>query len=305
MMIRFWGTRGSIPSPGPHTVKYGGNTSCLELRFGPRGRMAIIDAGTGIRQLGKHLLHHEDLRNPTRLDIFLSHTHWDHIMGFPFFAPMYMPGVAIRIHGPASCESNSLEKALRGQFASRYFPVSMENLESDIRFVELYEGIFDLGDNILLATKYLNHPIRCLGYRFEYDGRSVVTLFDMEHAWTRSPEGGAGRATRDAPAHPETGAWRRHDALLEQFYADADVVICDAQYTAEEYRAGKSGRGHSAMEDVVESCRRNGVRRLALTHHDPDRTDEEIDDLAARICGLDTTGKTEVFFAYEGMEIVL
>lgn len=282
MKITFWGTRGSIPCPGPDTVKYGGNTTCLELCFGgANGRMAIIDAGTGIRPLGKHLLSREATHVLRPLDIFLTHTHWDHILGFPFFAPMYTPGLAIRIHGPASPGGGALEKALRGQFASRYFPVSIDELASDIRFAELQEGIFDLGDGIILSTKYLNHPVRCLGYRFECDGLSVATMFDMEQ--------------------PANGFC----SLLEQFYAGADLVICDAQFTAAEYHAGRSGWGHSAMEEAVDFCRRIGVRSLALTHHDPDRSDAEIDRLAETICEPISREEMQVFFAHEGLEIEL
>jgi len=305
MKIKFWGTRGSIPCPGQQTVRYGGNTTCLELRFGTNDRMVIIDAGTGIRSLGNHLLRHDIARGVRRLDIYLSHTHWDHILGFPFFAPMYVHGMTIRIHGPARREPDSLKEVLQGQFAYRYFPLRIEELASDIQFIELQEGIFDLGDDILLTTKYLNHPVCCMGYRFENGGRALATVFDMESFRSPFPNHETGGIGHDSVARGtvDDSVWR--DRLVEQFYAGADLAICDAQYTADEYRAVKSGRGHSAMEEVVAACRRNDVKRLALTHHDPDRTDEQIDALAATICEKTATGDMQVFFAREGLEVNL
>jgi phosphoribosyl 1,2-cyclic phosphodiesterase len=301
MNITFWGVRGSIPCPGSQTVRYGGNTICLELRFPPGDRLAIIDAGSGLRLLGDHLLRNDLARGVRELDIFLTHTHWDHILGFPFFAPMYLPGLTIRIHGPKTPGHESLEEVLRGQFAYRYFPVRIEELASAIKFVELVEGDFDLGAGLHLTTKFLNHPICSMGYRFEHRGKTLVTAFDTErfrNLYAMDPA----RSEHDPDlARESEAAVAEQNRLVEEFCADADLVIHDAQYTREEYAASKEGWGHSAMEDVVECCGRNGVRRLALIHHDPDRSDEALDALASRICSQGEG--MEVFFAREGMVV--
>lgn len=301
MNITFWGVRGSIPCPGPQTVRYGGNTICLELRFPPDDRLAIIDAGSGLRALGNHLLRHDLARGVRELDIFLTHTHWDHILGFPFFAPMYVPGLTIRIHGPMTHEHDSLEKVLRGQFEYRYFPVRIEELASAIQFVELAEGDFDLGAGVRLTTKFLNHPISSMGYRFEHRGTSLVTAFDTERFRNLFAEDSTGPGYDPDLAQEAEAAVAEQNRLVEEFCAGADLVIHDAQYTREEYMASKTGWGHSAMEDVVECCGRNGVRRLALIHHDPDRSDEALDALADRVCPQGEG--MEVFFAREGMTV--
>lgn len=305
MRIKFWGVRGSIPCPGPTTVRYGGNTICLELRFAASDRLIIIDAGSGIRALGNHLLRHDIAQGVRELDIFLTHTHWDHILGFPFFAPMYIPGMTIRIHGPATFEDDSLEKVIRGQFEYKYFPVRVEELASTIQYIELGEDILDLGDGIRLTTKFLNHPIGCMGYRFDHQGRSLATVFDMEpfqnlfaiNPTEPSYDPGIAREAQIIVAE--------QNRLVEQFYAGADLVIYDAQYTRDEYQASRKGWGHSPMEDVLEQVGRNHVRRLALIHHDPERSDDQIDALASKLCGNRANAGLEAFFAYEGMEIEL
>jgi phosphoribosyl 1,2-cyclic phosphodiesterase len=303
MKVKFWGTRGSIPCPGPKTVKYGGNTTCIEIRASS-GRLFIVDAGTGIRGLGEHLLQN-DIKNGLReLDIFLSHTHWDHILGFPFFAPMYIPGMTIRIHGPVTFEQDSLEKVLKGQFEYRYFPVRVEELASKIRFIELGEDVFELGDGVRLTTKYLNHPISCMGYRFEGDGKSVATVFDTE------PYQNLFALDQQNPAYDPDVAAEAEEAVIEQnslvekFYAGADLVIHDAQYTRKEY-ASKIGWGHYAIEDAIDACGRNGVKRLALMHHDPDRTDAQLDALAQGFNTEAGQDDMDAFFARDGMVLEL
>jgi phosphoribosyl 1,2-cyclic phosphodiesterase len=299
MNITFWGVRGSIPCPGPRTVKYGGNTTCLELRFEHCDRLIIIDAGTGIRLLGNELLRRELARGVRELDIYLTHTHWDHILGFPFFAPMYVPNMIIRIHGPATCEQDALEKVLRGQFEYRYFPVRMEELAADIRFVELRAGVYDLGDGIRLRTKYLNHPVSCLGYRFEHGGKALVTAFDTEPYRNLFVTDPASPERDSALVREGEADATEQNRLAAEFIAGADLVVHDAQYTRREYLDGRIGWGHSAMEDVVDSCARGRVGCLALTHHDPDRTDDQLDALSAWVSSQGEG--MEVFFAREGM----
>jgi phosphoribosyl 1,2-cyclic phosphodiesterase len=303
MKVKFWGVRGSIPCPGPKTVKYGGNTTCIEIRASS-DRLFIVDAGTGIRALGEQLLR-TDIKNGLReLDIFLSHTHWDHILGFPFFGPMYIPGMTIRIHGPVTFEQDSLEKVLKGQFEYRYFPVRVEELASKVRFIELGEDVFDLGDGIRLTTKYLNHPISCMGYRFEGQGKSVATVFDTEPYQNLFALDSMNPAYDPHVAAEAEEAVTEQNRLVESFYAGADLVIHDAQYTCQEY-ASKIGWGHYPMEDAIATCRRNGVKRLALMHHDPDRTDAQLDALAQGFNAADGPDGTDAFFAREGMALEL
>ena len=180
MKIKFWGVRGSIPSPGPYTVKFGGNTPCLELRFDDPDRLIIIDAGTGIRDLGNDLMTRDFQKGPITTEIFLSHTHWDHIMGFPFFTPIYIPTTRLKVFGPVTYEEEPLEKVVGGQLTYRYFPVNEAQLTSKIEYISLKETRLDLGDGITLTTKYLNHPILTLGYRFEHDNKVFCTAFDTE-----------------------------------------------------------------------------------------------------------------------------
>ena len=303
MKIRFWGVRGSIPSPGPKTQKYGGNTSCIELRVGPEGRLVIIDAGSGIRTLGNYLMANDLPKGPIKADIFLSHTHWDHIMGYPFFTPIYIPGTKLKVHGPVSFEEDPLEEVVGGQMKYRYFPVNLGELASEIEYVRLKEDPqIDLGEGLILRTKLLNHPITALGYRFEFNGKSVCTCYDTEpfrNLFITDP---------GHPAYDEAMAVEGEEVAIEQnmavekFFADTDLLICDAQYTAAEY-GGRLNWGHTSMEYAIESANRAGVKRLALFHHDPDRTDAALDELAEIYCQPGKYGNTEVFFAREGMEI--
>ncbi|OGR18333.1 MAG: MBL fold metallo-hydrolase [Desulfobacterales bacterium GWB2_56_26] len=303
MKIRFWGVRGSIPSPGPKTQKYGGNTACTELRVGPANRIIIIDAGSGIRTLGNYLMANDLPKGPIRADIFLSHTHWDHIMGYPFFTPIYIPGTKLKVHGPVSFEEDPLEEVVGGQMKYRYFPVNMGELASEIDYIRLKEDPhIDLGEGLVLRTKLLNHPITALGYRFEYGKKAVCTCYDTEpfrNLFITDPS---------HPAYDEAMAIEGEEVAIEQnkaveqFFAGADLLIYDAQYTAAEYGA-RLNWGHTAIEYAIEAANRAGVKRLALFHHDPDRTDATLDDLAEIYCQPGKYGPTEIFFAREGMEI--
>lgn len=303
MKIRFWGVRGSIPSPGPKTQKYGGNTACTELRVGPDNRIIIIDAGSGIRTLGNYLMANDLPKGPIKADIFLSHTHWDHIMGYPFFTPIYIPGTKLKVHGPVSFEEDPLEEVVGGQMKYRYFPVNLGELASEIDYIRLKEDPhIDLGEGLVLRTKLLNHPITALGYRFEYGGKAVCTCYDTE------PFRNLFITDSSHPAYDEAMAFEGEEVAIEQnkaveqFFAGADLLIYDAQYTAAEYGA-RLNWGHTAMEYAIEAANRAGVKRLALFHHDPDRADITLDELAEVYCQPGKYGPTEIFFAREGMEI--
>jgi len=304
--VRFWGVRGSIPCPGPQTMKYGGNTACIELRFPEVNRHIIIDAGSGIRELATHMLARDLPKGPISTEIYLTHTHWDHIMGFLFFAPAYIASTRIKVFGPVTYEDDPLEKVVGGQMKFRYFPVNMDGLAADIRYGQLREEHhIDLGDGIILSTAVLNHPITALGYRFSYRGAIFCTAFDTEpfrNLFVTDPED---------PAYDERMACegeiaaREQNKVLEDFFAGADLLVHDAQYTEAEYQASKIGWGHSSIEHAIGAARRAGVGRLALFHHDPDRTDAQLDEFTQLYCRRRHENDTELFFAREGMELTI
>jgi len=305
MRIRFWGVRGSIPSPGPETGKYGGNTACIELRVGADGRIIIIDAGSGIRMLGNELMANDLPKGAIKAEIFLSHTHWDHIMGYPFFTPIYIPTTEIKVYGPVTFEDDPLEDVVGGQMKYRYFPVNLGELSSNIEYIRLKEDpSIDLGGGVHLATKLLNHPISALGYRFEYEGKIVCTCYDTEpfrNLFATDPED---PFYDEAMAQEGEEVAVEQNLALEQFFAGADLLIHDAQYTLEEYGA-RINWGHTSIEYAISAANRAGVKKLALFHHDPDRTDEQLDGFAQEYCQPGKYGETEIFLAREGMVIDL
>jgi phosphoribosyl 1,2-cyclic phosphodiesterase len=301
MRIKFWGVRGSIPCPGPATARYGGNTACLELQLDSIRRRIIIDAGSGIRELGNQMMAEHADGKPIRSEIFLTHTHWDHIMGFPFFTPIYMPNSEFTIYGPVTYEEEPLKEVLSGQWTYRYFPVRHEDLSSNIKYIHLKEGTYDLGQGLHLKTKYLNHPLLCLGYRFEFEGKVFCTTYDTE------PFNNVFACDPSAPGYdPEIVALGEQAAVeenarVEKFFHGADLLIYDGQYTEQEYHDSRSGWGHSPLEHAIAAGVRNQVKRLALFHHDIQRTDAQLDELASQHCKK--TNGTEIFFAREGVEI--
>ena len=285
MHVRFWGTRGSIPAPGPRTAKYGGNTPCVELRT-KDGTLIILDCGTGVRPLGLHLLKSSPL--PLRINLLIGHTHWDHIQGFPFFNPAFLPDTELNIYAPLGFQ-RSVEQVLAGQMQYSYFPVTLRDLRSRIHFAELEEGCFRLGD-VLIETQYLNHTAPTIAFRVSSDGTTVVYAPDHEPFWN---------ATGRLFEHPGD---QRHIAFLN----GADLLIHDAQYSAEEY-AGKVGWGHSTVEYATEIALIAGAGRLALFHHDPMHDDVEVGRLEdiARALVKARDASLEVFAAAEGRELDL
>ena len=167
MKIKFYGTRGSVPTPDPDYSQFGGNTSCIQITFSS-GRIAILDAGTGIRNLWYDLIKHSH-EQYDNINIILSHTHWDHIIGFPFFRPIYIPGTKLKVYGPITFEDDSLEMIMGDLLRYRYFPVLHGELTANIEYLQLGECKMDLGDGIKLKTKYLNHPLLCLGFWFGFN----------------------------------------------------------------------------------------------------------------------------------------
>ncbi|TAL09646.1 MAG: diguanylate cyclase [Nitrospirae bacterium] len=283
MKVRFWGTRGSIAVPGEKTSKYGGNTSCVEVRAAD-GTVIVLDCGTGARELGRHLL--ASTSKPLRLHLFIGHTHWDHIQGFPFFGPVLLPETEMNVYAPAGFQ-RSVEDAIAGQMQYSYFPITLRDLRSRIHFTELEEGFFRVGE-VLIQTQYLNHTAPTLAYRISSGGATVAYVTDHEPFWKP-----AGRAFR----HPGD---QRHLSFLE----GSDLIIHDAQYSDEEY-AGKIGWGHSTVEYATDIALSAGSSRLALFHHDPVHDDVTVAHLeaTARERAAATSRSLEVFAAAEGLEL--
>jgi phosphoribosyl 1,2-cyclic phosphodiesterase len=279
MRVTFWGTRGSVPTPGPSTVRYGGNTSCVQVATAA-GTCLILDSGTGIRELGLLLTRQGA---PVSAHLMLGHTHWDHISGFPFFTPGFQPGNRLAIYGARDPE-RSLRDVLAGQMHSTYFPVPLSDLGAEITFCELAEGKMHI-DDATVRTQFLNHTSPCLGYRIEADGVSVAYVTD--HEPYPSTDDGQGL----------TGDDRR----LVDFVQGVDLLIQDAQYTAEEYTA-RRGWGHGSADYVVDIAVAAGARRVALFHHEPTHTDADIDRmlLAGRARARAAGSSVEVFGAIEG-----
>lgn len=305
MKVKFWGVRGSIPCPGPRTVKYGGNTACLEIWFEDIERLIIIDSGSGIRELGNDIMKREIVKKGLKAEILLTHTHWDHIMGFPFFTPIYVPGSSLKVYGPVTYEDETLEDTVGGQLTYRYFPVRQAELAAKIEYISLKEDKLDLGDGINLTTKYLNHPVLCLGYRLEYKGKIFCTAYDTE------PFQNVFCSDPDDPSYDED-MFREGDAVAKEenqrvgdFFSGSDLLVCDAQYTKGEYESSRIGWGHTSIEHAIECADMSGVKKLALFHHEPLRSDNEIDDLAQKYCIPKKDSGMEVFFAREGEEIII
>jgi phosphoribosyl 1,2-cyclic phosphodiesterase len=300
LSVRFWGVRGSIPCPGSLTVVYGGNTSCLEIRADKR--LVIIDFGTVVKPLGDLLTEKEQKKGPIDTDIFISHTHWDHIMGFPMFSPVFIPGTKLRIRGPVSFEDETLESIIGTQLSYRYWPVRLSELSAKIEYEQIRETELDLGGGLKVISKFLNHPISCLGYRFEYGGKSIVTAYDHEPFRNLFPTDPADPDYNEDAAREGEAAAKEENDKIQRFFKDADVLIHDAQYTAGEY-AVHTGWGHSSYDGAVEAAAAAGVRKLVLFHHDPNRTDAQLEELervySARAAELDV----EALMAREGLSV--
>jgi phosphoribosyl 1,2-cyclic phosphodiesterase len=301
LSVRIWGDRGSIPCPGKDTVVYGGNTSCLELRADDK--LVIIDFGTGIKPLGDYLMANDFKKGPINVDVFITHTHWDHIMGFPMFTPLFIPTSSLRIRGPVSYEDETLEQIIGAQLTYRYWPVRINELSANIEYAQIKETSLDLGDGLWVTTKYLNHPILCLGYRFEYRGKSVVTAYDNEpfrNLFPTDPEDPS--YDEDAAREGEAAAVEENEKLL-RFFQSADVLIHDTQYTAEEYEK-HLGWGHTSYERAINNANKAKVKKLIMFHHDPNRTDEQLtkleQDYQKRIAGKTSM---KIMMAREGLVI--
>lgn len=307
--FRFWGVRGSVPTPGPGTVRYGGNTSCVEVRAG--GQIIILDAGTGLRPLGRALLEEFGSR-PLHLTLLLTHTHWDHIQGLPFFRPIYEPRCRLRILGYEGARQ-SLVNVLTSQMESPYFPVPFEELPANVQIEELREMEFQLGPEaapgalapVRVRAHFANHPGICVGYRLDTADGSLVFFPDNE-PWSR-----VHTSRPDTPGQPAGGPGatafaRTEEARMIEFIRDAEALILDAQYDAAEYPA-HAGWGHGSVESAVDLALAARVHTLFLFHHDPEHDDETIDRMvaAARERVARQGGRLAVEAAREGLKVEL
>jgi hypothetical protein len=225
-------------------------------------------------------------------------------MGFPFFIPIFIPTTELEVYGPVTYEDDNLNEILGGMLKYRYWPVRLEELAAKIRYHDLKEGSRDLGDGLWVTSKYLNHPILVLGYRFEYQGKVLCTAYDTEpfrNVFDVAPDapGYDAEAVKEGEA-----AAREENEKVSRFFQGADILIHDTQYTHQEYLAGKVGWGHTSFEQAVNAAHRAGVKRLLLFHHDPDRSDEELERLERRIRASVAGHSTlQVFIAREGMQV--
>jgi len=285
--VTFWGTRGSIPTPGPHTARYGGNTSCVAVE-GPGGQLVILDAGTGIRGLGLTLVERQN--GAVKAEILLSHTHWDHIQGLPYFKPFFAPGNTVRIWGSKQ-GTTSLDEILHLQMDPAVFPVPLTAVSATLSVEEVRAGVeFTVGPFQARAMQ-LRHPGTTLAYRLKpmVGGQSTAYVTDNE----LGPGGNYGTQ----------GSWHRD---LVQFLKGVDLLIHDAMYTPEELDTHR-GWGHSSYEEAVELAAEAGARKLVLFHHEPEHDDGAMDALhaAARRTAQQRGTTTEVIVAQEGMRLSL
>ncbi|TDO95250.1 phosphoribosyl 1,2-cyclic phosphodiesterase [Halanaerobium saccharolyticum] len=265
--VKFWGVRGSCPTPGKQTIKFGGNTPCIEITIGDK--TLIMDAGTGIRELGLNL---QQKNKELNIDIFITHTHWDHIQGFPFFSPLYVSSNTFTIYG-----YKGIDKILAGQFQKSFFPVQFEDLKSKIEFKILANNnSIMLNDEIRVTTMLTNHDGKNLAYKLESDHKTFCYLGDLEHSV-------------------------KSDSALINFVKDADLIIYDAKYTEEEYLNSKSGRGHSTWQEGVKLAQAAGADKLMIFHHSPLRSDKELE----KIEKLAQAAYSKAAVAREGMVINL
>jgi phosphoribosyl 1,2-cyclic phosphodiesterase len=280
MKVTVWGCRGTLASPGPDTVGFGGQTSCVALHLSD-GSVVILDAGTGIRPLGMTLGND----HPRRIDILITHLHADHIEGLRFFDPMWDPSVELNVWGPPS-PIRGLRSRIAPFFAPPFFPVHLRNIPSQPDFRDTPTTTWRIGSADVTA-ELIKHPGPTVGYRIEEDGHALAYLPDHEPAL----------GSDLSSVEPE---WISGLALAE----GAAVLLHDAQYTRAEYDQ-RVGWGHSSTEDVVTFARRAGVPRLVLFHHDPLHSDEQLDEVLVRANELDTSGPMEIELAREGLTFEL
>jgi phosphoribosyl 1,2-cyclic phosphodiesterase/CheY-like chemotaxis protein len=296
--LRFWGVRGSIPVPGAGTVRYGGNTSCLELRAD--GEIIVLDAGSGLRLLG-NALEAEFGPKPIKVTLLITHTHWDHIQGLPFFLPAYKGKNILRVLGYEGARKG-LAAILAAQMETSFFPISLRDMPSAIKIEELEGMEFSIG-KVKVFAQFVNHPGICAGYRLETSSGSIAYLPDNEPY--DALRHNLSERTESDPKEARAYAIAERSKLV-RFLKRADVLVIDSQYTDEEYTK-KKGWGHGSLSSVVSLALDAEVRKLFLFHHDPEHDDAKLDQIveAARTLVLESGNPMEVDAAREGTEVWL
>jgi phosphoribosyl 1,2-cyclic phosphodiesterase len=306
MKIKFWGVRGSLPTPGPETARYGGNTTCIQV-IRDEGPLIVIDAGTGVRSFGDHLMKTQS--PPFDIRMLVTHTHWDHIHGFPFFTPIYTPGSNVEVYGVGPLrEGKGFEQVMRDQMTYSYFPVENTMLDNVVKYHDYHnmfedgvEKAFELCPGVKVRIKLTNHPVYCAACRIEADGKSFVFSGDHE-PWF----------AKEGDSEDDIELYRLMNERFVEFIRGADLVAMDTTYTKDEYEGtdgpSKQGWGHSFFEFNIELARKAELKRLAFTHHDPTRTDDALDRLMEQKympMAREEAPDTEFFAAREGMEVEL
>ena len=288
MKVTLWGTRGSIASPGPETVRYGGNTTCLSVETAA-GETIVIDGGTGVRKLGLKLMG----SLPVDCNILITHTHWDHIQGLPFFIPLFVPGNTLTFHGAFDPVYNkSLKDILAGQMEYCYFPVRESELNANIDYKRINDGdSFQIGSATITAI-LMNHPVLNYGYKIEADGKSFFFTGDHEPPLNIYDES-------DEEYDEYQSFIDMKNEKLYELIENVDLMVSDSSYTIEEYKT-KIGWGHGTFSSTLEMGRRVKAKRLVFTHHEPTRTDDDLDKIYEGLLARRQDGDPELFIATEG-----
>lgn len=295
MQVKLRGVRGSIAVPGPETVRYGGNTTCIEITTDD-GDIIIIDGGTGIRPLGLELM--KNL--PVNCSIFITHTHWDHIQGLPFFLPLFVPGNKISFYGSFDPVNNKdLKEILSQQMQYCYFPVRENELKASLEYNNMREGqIVEVG-SAKITSILMNHPVLNYGYKVEADGKKFFFSGDHEPALNiYDPE--------DREYEEYQRVIDEQEKVIIDFIRDMDCAVIDSQYTSEEYQA-KAGWGHSTYYGGMHMAEKAGIKNLYLTHHDPERKDSDLDEIYQGLLAYkkEKKFKTTTYLAQEGIALDL
>jgi phosphoribosyl 1,2-cyclic phosphodiesterase len=295
MKFRFWGVRGSIPAPGPNTIRYGGNTTCIEVRT-DADTLIILDGGTGIFALAQSLLG----RLPVAANIFITHTHWDHIHGLPFFTPLFIPGNSVKLFGASDpVTGNGVEQVMAVQLQYSFFPVREAEMKAAISYQSLAVGESVAVDDAIVTGTLLNHPVIDFGYRIDCNGKSVFFTGDHEPHYNIYEPGDAGYV------ECQTSIGERQ-AMIDEAMRGVDALIVDCSYTREEYPA-KVGWGHGHFDGAIAMALRVGAKHLYCTHYEPTRSDDELEKVFAEIMARHAgkLGNLQVRLAYEGLEVDL